>query len=301
MKRVMRLAALLLALLLLCACGDTAPQEEGEEQIIPTVEGMTGLTLYDGTVTLRFVRRQDDGWAWQDDTAFPLDQTAVAELIALPEMIAEADTVADSDDLSLYGLTDPQKSITVTTDGEETVIYIGAQATDGRWYALLPDGTVCLAPEEVGTLLSRGIYSLATLPAIPALTAENILTMTLTDGEDASFTVVTDENGARKVHVRDVTEATAPLVEELGTLALTSCVDYDPAEGAWAVCGLDEPVAALRVTYLNDVGMEAEFSLTVGGDTGDGGRFVTVNDDSTIYRVEAERLTALLALAEKGL
>lgn len=302
MKKTMRLAALLLALMLLCACGDTAADTDGGEDVltVPTAEGMTALTLHDGEVTLRLVRGEEEQWQWGDQPDFPLDQTAVAAILTLPETIATSDALTDSDDLSLYGLEDPQKYITATVGGEDSTCYIGTQATDGRWYALLPDNTVRLVPEEVGTLLTSGIYSLAVLPEVPTLTAENILSVTVLSGEDI-LTIVTDSEGKRMFRSRDVTAQTATLIEELSTLAITACVDYEPATGAAAVCGLDAPTATLTVTYTTDVGQEAVFVMNIGGDTGDGGYYVTIGEDDTIYRVEEACLGAVLTLAAEGL
>ena len=105
----------------------------------------------------------------------------------------------------------------------------------------------------------------------------------------------------RKVGARDVTEKTAPLVEELSRLSVTSCVDYAPAEGAAAVCGLNAPEAILVVTYTGITGREEALTVTIGLPTGDGGRYVTLNDEPTIYRMEETSLVQVLTLAENGL
>ena len=42
-------------------------------------------------------------------------------------------------------------------------------------------------------------------------------------------------------------------------------------------------------------------TLTVGGSTGDGGRYVTLNGDATIYRMEETGLAQVLTLAALGL
>ena len=131
-------------------------------------------------------------------------------------------------------------------------------------------------------------------------TAENLLSAAVQGGENVLVNIrVVD--GVRKVGSRDVTEATAALVEELGRLSVTACVDYDPAEGAAAICGLDAPDAQALVTYTNELGTESTLTLTVGLPDGSGGRYVTVNDDPTIYRMEETSLVQLLTLAETGL
>lgn len=138
------------------------------------------------------------------------------------------------------------------------------------------------------------------LPVLPVITEENLLSAAVQGGENVLVNIrVVD--GVRKVGSRDVTEATAALVEELGRLSVTACVDYDPAEGAAAICGLDAPDAQALVTYTNELGTESTLTLTVGLPDGSGGRYVTVNDDPTIYRMEETSLVQLLTLAETGL
>lgn len=302
MKRRIRAMALLAALTLLCGCGkkEAQPQQEDMAVNIVPVEGVTALELCDGEVTLRFART-DDTWHWVDDGTFPLDQDAVAALLALPSSLAAAEPVQGQGELSGYGLETPKKYVTATADGADSTIYVGSQTSDGRWYVLTPDGVVRLAAEADGAALSRSIYDMAVLPELPAITEENLISLTLTGAEGKQVTFSVDESGVRRSGARDVTEKTALLVDELGKLAVTACVDYDPADGAAAVCGLDVPEAILAVNYVNAHGGDGALTLTVGGSTGDGGRYVTLNGDTTIYRMEETGLAQVLTLAALGL
>lgn len=302
MKRRIQAMALLAALTLLCGCGkkEAQPQQEDMAVNIVPVEGVTALELCDGEVTLRFART-DDTWHWVDDGTFPLDQDAVAALLALPSSLAAAEPVQGQGELSGYGLETPKKYVTATADGADSTIYVGSQTSDGRWYVLPPDGVVRLAAQADGEALSRSIYDMAVLPELPAITEENLISLTLTGAEGKQVTFSVDESGVRRSGARDVTEKTASLVDELGKLAVTACVDYDPADGAAAVCGLDAPEAILAVNYVNAHGGDGALTLTVGGSTGDGGRYVTLNGDATIYRMEETGLAQVLTLAALGL
>lgn len=302
MKRRIQAMALLAALTLLCGCGKKEAQPQQEDMAVNTVpvEGVTALELCDGEVTLRFART-DDTWHWVDDGTFPLDQDAVAALLALPSSLAAAEPVQGQGELSGYGLETPKKYVTATADGADSTIYVGSQTSDGHWYVLTPDGVVRLAAQADGEALSRSIYDMAVLPELPAITEENLISLTLTGAEGKQVTFSVDESGVRRSGARDVTEKTASLVDELGKLAVTACVDYDPADGAAAVCGLDVPEAILAVNYVNAHGGDGALTLTVGGSTGDGGRYVTLNGDATIYRMEETGLAQVLTLAALGL
>lgn len=303
MKRLLRLTALALGLtLLLSACGhkNTEPgRKDAATQTVP-VEGITGLTLCDGDVTLRFEKDEAGSWIWHDDPAFPLEQSAMDELLALPAALDGGETVTDGQELSVYGLETPAKYITVTADGEDATYYVGEETTDGRWYVLTPDGRVLYASAESKALLSRSIYDMAVLPQLPVIAPEQVVSVTILTPE-RTVAFLADEDGVRRSANRDVTAQTAALVEELGALTVTACVDYDPAEGAAAVCGLDEPALTLAMNYLSDTGADKALTLAVGLPTGDGGRYVTLDGETTIYRMEEASLAQLLTIAETGL
>ena len=114
MKRLLRLTALALGLtLLLSACGHKTTEPEREDAATQTVpvEGITGLTLCDGDVTLRFEKNEEGNWIWHDDPTFPLEQSAMDELLALPAALDGGETVTDGQELSVYGLDTPAKYI----------------------------------------------------------------------------------------------------------------------------------------------------------------------------------------------
>lgn len=303
MKRLLRLTALALGLtLLLSACGhkNTEPErKDAATQTVP-VEGITGLTLCDGDVTLRFEKDEAGNWIWHDDPTFPLEQSAMDELLALPAALDGGETVTDGQELSVYGLETPAKYITVTADGEDATYYVGEETTDGRWYVLTPDGRVLYASAESKALLSRSIYDMAVLPQLPVIAPEQVVSVTILTPE-RTVAFLADEDGVRRSANRDVTAQTAALVEELGALTVTACVDYHPAEGAAAVCGLDEPALTLAMNYLSDTGADKALTLAVGLPTGDGGRYVTLDGETTIYRMEEASLAQLLTIAETGL
>lgn len=306
MKRHTRLLALLLLAALLTGCGSKAQQPKEADAAVQTAlppEGITALTLSDDTQVLRF-RRDGDIWYWQDDETFPLDQASMPALLEAAAAMTAAPSVPAGDDLSAYGLDDAKTSLSVTADGETLTFTRGDQAASGDWYLrCTEDGTVRTVSDDtvkVFQLLDGSIYDMAVLPTLPAITMDTLHAAAITgaSGVQINLRVV---DGVRKVGSRDVTAETAALMDELSQLAVTACVDYDPAEGAAAVCGLDAPEAVLTLTYANAVGTEETLTVTVGLPIGDGGRYVTLGGDATIYRMEETSLVQLLTLAEMGL
>ena len=306
MKRHTRLLVLLLLAALLTGCGSKAQQPKEADAAVQTAlppEGITALALSDDTQVLRF-RRDGDIWYWQDDETFPLDQASIPALLEAAAAMTAAPSVPAGDDLSAYGLDDAKTSLSVTADGETLTFTRGDQAASGDWYLrCTEDGTVRTVSDDtvkVFQLLDGSIYDMAVLPTLPAITMDTLHTAAIAgaSGVQINLRVV---DGVRKVGSRDVTAETAALMDELSQLAVTACVDYDPAEGAAAVCGLDAPEAVLTLTYANAVGTEETLTVTVGLPIGDGGRYVTLGGDATIYRMEETSLVQLLTLAETGL
>ena len=308
MKRHIRLLVLLLAAALLTGCGSKAQQPESPDAAVAQTalppEGITALTLSDDTQVLRFRRGDGDVWYWQDDASFPLDQAGMPALLEAAAAMTAAAPAQAGDDLSAYGLDDAKTSLSVTADGETLTFTRGDQAASGDWYLYCTeDGTVRMVSDDtvkVFQLLDGSIYDLALLPTLPAVTMDTLHAVSIT-GADGVRIDLRVADGVRKAGSRDVTAETEALMDELSGLAVTACVDYDPAEGAAAICGLDAPAAVLTLTYANAVGTEETLTVTVGLPIGDGGRYVTLSGDPTIYRMEETSLVQLLTLAETGL
>ena len=240
----------------------------------------------------------------RDSSTFPLDQTGMPALLEAAAAMTASVPVQAGDELSEYGLDDAKTSLTVTADGETLTFTRGDQAASGDWYLYCTeDGTVRMVSDDtvkVFQLLDGSIYDLALLPTLPAVTMDTLHTVSITGADGVRIDLrVTD--GVRKAGSRDVTAETEALMDELSGLAVTACVDYAPAEGAAAICGLDAPAAALTLTYANAVGAEETLTVTVGLPIGDGGRYVALSGDSNIYRMEETSLVQLLTLAETGL
>ena len=98
-----------------------------------------------------------------------------------------------------------------------------------------------------------------------------------------------------------MTDAAQELVSSLSGLTLSKCADYKPTAQAVTLCGLDTPRAVLELSYQAG-GADKTFRLQVGASAADGsGYYVRVDEDSTVYTMSADALSALLAVADSGL
>ena len=282
------LPALLLAALLLGGCGQKAPEKPApEEEDAPTVTvaQSTSLVCSDGTITLRFNRTEGEDWQWTDDPSFPLDGACVDELIEATRTLESLTPIAAPEAPEVYELVGAKRYLTLSnSDGTEMTYHFGKQAEGGGYYcnSTAAETRICVAPEQLLTLIGRSIYDMAKLPVMPDLSAEQLRSVTVTR-KDSSETL-TLSHGKWMRDGADVSgqEQVQALASGLEALAISRCVDYAPADGAAVVCGLEPPAARVEVE-LQD---KSHLTLTVGINSPSiGGYLVTLNDDTTIYLV----------------
>ena len=304
MKKRCRLWCAALCLLLLCACGQKIPAPTPEEppEPEPKVPQVISLECSDGELTLRFHRGEDGAWLWTDDVSFPLDGRCVDEMLDDFAALETLVPLTDAEGPEAYGLYDAQKYITTRlSDGTSTTYRFGNESEAGAYYTCSDDAPdrICLASGQLLQRMGRSIYDMALLPTLPAIGADQVQYISVTRGDRTDR--ITGSPGAWRINNNEATD-TQPVEQLLSLLAqpvLTQCVDYAPSDGAAALCGLEPPAAVLEAGYNAPSGDQETFTLTVGAVTDDGEAcYVTVNDDTTLYLMDAAPLAVLRSWGE---
>lgn len=280
----------------LFACG----KKEEEKQVETPVEqdSITAMQYSDGNVLVRFTR-VDGVWKWTDGQDFPLDETFVLETEEAIETLLQAESIGKLEDAALYGFDSAQKYIAVT-DPEKTIrLSFGKQSPEGGWYVMRDDQPkeVYLAEDALVQKLSVPLYDMAILPALPVFTQDNLRAVVLDQGEALHLYLAAKDgnwmNGGKMLKDNG-------LLQELGELSVTKCVDYRPTAGALSLCGFDTPLT-VTVNYVNSVESLTTWVMQIAGPSLDGaGYYVTVGEDTTVYEMPKGQLTAILLLAEKN-
>ncbi len=317
MKRTLKWAALALLLIFclgsLWGCGadkKETPPPDGttdvpdldhttDDTVVQTTVVPESVVFNSGDLTLRFIKNEQDKWVWKEDPAFPLQQSCVTDILtAAQEILASTplDAAAAAGD---HGFDSSSEYLTVTNaKGGSTTFYLGNLTADGSYYVRCGTDTetVYLAPAKLTELLRRTIYDMAILPEIPALELKNLRSITVTDSDGKTVKVHTDENG-KWVNESglSVTMKINAVGHELPALVIRSCADYNPSSGAAAICGLQPAAATVVIDYVSLTGLDSSMTLALGSTMGDQ-RFVLVNDDTSIYRMDSSAGTALMAL-----
>ena len=276
----------------------------------------TALSYENSEFSLSFALDETGKWFWTADPTFPLDDTTILGITGQLASWTPQQTVTDSDALKNAGFDQPNASLTATTAQGETTLLFGRATTDGNRYYVRLNGdetTAYILPDTLYKLLCRPVYDMMELPKLPELPEERLLSITIQgpegeEGTDRPITVLTAQQGegittwrSNGANVTDV-PAVRALVEDVTTLAVTKCVDYHPSDEAASICGFDAPAAQVSVRYTSESASDQTFELTIGSRLPDGsGRFVRLENDTTIYFLPTAFLDPLMSISVNGL
>lgn len=331
MKRYKRIGILLGVLLVIsgAAYGVSRYEERKEaiknsDEVILEVSSEEVKALSWECETGSYAFHKEEGWIYDEDEAFPVDEEKIGELLEIFEEFGVSFVIEDVEDFAQYGLEEPVCKIYLETEEAALEVLLGNySAMDSQRYVSIGDGKVYLVQNDPLDLFAIEISDIIAHDEIPSLEG---VTRIRFDGAE-SGQIAYEENSSGSYYDGDVyfmegEEESLPLdtdkvdsylnaVEQLG---LTDYVTYNASEEELASCGLDEPELSLTVAYTaeNDEGEKSEetFVLHIGRDPEeqaspeeDAGEeaeeavtaYARVGDSPIIYRISSdsyEKLTA---------
>lgn len=300
--------------------GDEAAGEE--DKIIFSVDAgsVTKLTWTCSGDTITMVDA-GDGWMYEDDRDFPLDETRLDDMLNALSEITAGKTIENVEDLGEYGLEDPVCAITVTA-GKTSELRIGDETgLGGQRYLSLGDGNVYLVDASLLSSFSYGLYDMVQKEAIPSMSS--IRSFVVDDGT-RSFTIdyhkdsglaysrqytwfAQTENGYQTLD----TELTDDFIGQITDLRWGGCVDYKATSSALGEYGLDVPTVTVTVTYVETSRVETNekdengntvyenreteqtFALEMGGYTGSS-CYARIKGSRMVYLISADVCDSML-------
>jgi len=290
------------------------------------------LSYCNGNTTLSFSLNDEGKWFWTNDPDFHLNQDYLTKMVNTLSALKPQQTITDGDTLDAYGLSAPTQTLTATSDnGQTTTIALGNATTDGNSYYMLMNGSdtpVYVISDELEKEMAVGIYDMCLLPDFPALTEDQLNSITLagpvttvlsaahekapadansSSNGSSSSASSSNSNPAATTWSSSGTDVTHDkqvqgIVKQILGLSLDACVDYRPTGDAAALCGFDKPDAVITVKYAGESNADGTLTLTIGDRVLDGkGRYVRMNDDTTVYRMAADKLDMLMKVSVNGL
>jgi hypothetical protein len=278
----------------------------------------------------------NDVWVEQKDEERPINQEHITSILnAIKELKADRLIMESPEDLSDYGLEQPQAILTATMKDQSIVtVKIGDEATDSSgYYGLVNENsTVYLMPTELGAALQYNDLQMTALPETPSITAENITHIAIDNrtGEDYELLYSDEEkldNTGSNMYAWQFIKpygegytADSTKVSELQakytTFSYLTCVDYkgeDPGK-----YGLEDPASSLLVGYFvsrtealptpetdPDTGKEVtektyndpyEYKIYIGNQDEEGNYYVRIEDSNAVYTMSSESVVSMLQI-----
>ena len=250
--------------------------EEKQEEIrtsdeiiltIPT-DSVTALSWEYGDTALGF-HRDDDGWKWDDDEAFPVDGDKVDALLEQFASFGVAFAIDNVTDYAQYGLDEPTAVIRITTEDGEQELKLGTFSTmDEERYITLGEDKVYLASHDPLEEYDVTISDLILHDTMPTLSeADDIV---FTGSQD--YEITRDEESDLSWCDDDVyfteekplsTSAVSSFLKSATGLTLSDYVSYNVTEEELEAYGLATPELTIAITYtVTEKGEDGEEDTT---------------------------------------
>jgi hypothetical protein len=260
---------------------------------------------YNGT-DLSFTR--DDGWHYDGDAAFPVDEAKIDALLAQFEDFGAAFIIENVEDYGQYGLDDPLCTIDLTAGDTAYEITLDDYSTmDAQRYVSIGDGNVYLVTNDPLDVFDVTLDDLICNDS--ALSYASIDEVTFSGAENYTFTYL--EEGGNSYRADDVyfttqngvevpldTALVTSYLKALKSLDFSTFVTYNATEDELAAYGLDDPTLTVTVQYTDEDDQTGTFVLHVArADTDsedeDAVGYLRVGESPIVYQISADDFAAL--------
>ncbi|MCD7840835.1 MAG: DUF4340 domain-containing protein [Lachnospiraceae bacterium] len=163
----------------------------GETILEVDTSALTAVTYTIDGEQVSFSLQDDDTWQKDDDETFPVDSSALLAPLDEAAELKSVRTLTEVEDISEYGLDEPQNTITLTDeDGTETIITIGDNnASTGNDYLMLNEDetTIYTVSTDLSSAFSDDLYDYAESEELPTLQASTIVGVSLEQADGESY------------------------------------------------------------------------------------------------------------------
>lgn len=151
-------------------------EKAAEQKIYVTdISSMMKIRYQSGTDGMTFEKTADqETWIYMEDPDFPLAQQYPEEMENTFEKLEVKRELKDGDELSSYGLDEPQYQVTLTDqDGTETTLYFGNAVDDG-YYLTVDDTKTVYTVGNVIDVFQHSLEEMAQLDEYPNIGSGNL-------------------------------------------------------------------------------------------------------------------------------
>ena len=293
------LVAVLVVLLILVsrANSESEAQAEAEANItfldIPE-DSVTAISwTYDGD-TITFVKNGDN-WEYAEDPEFPLNTTYINSMLtALSSYTASRQIDEPDSDFSVYGLAEPQKTVTVTADTETVITFGDTSHTSYDQYCSKGDGKIYLVDDDLMGIFDYSLLNLVKTESIPYIyyiddvtveTPDHTLTL-VRKSDDDGYTWYVSEDGNETELDTDLTD---DFISEIKNVERNGCVNYKATDEELSEYGLADPEVTVTFNYKESADTDEVTTLVLKFDPG----YIRIGDSNMVYAIDEELCGAI--------
>ena len=224
--------------------------------------------------------KENDTWYYAPDRDFPLVQSYPEDMAAAAGNIIADRELTDGDALEDYGLDEPVYTLEYTdSEGNVTQVCFGNTTGDYYYVTVGDTGKVYTVESTITDSFNYTLADIAQYDEYPSIGSGNLVKEVITqNGETTTY----DKDN------EDQEEDITAIAGGLGAVSLTEAADYSVADEDLAGYGLDETARiTVEATYTQD-DEENILTLYIGGEDGNGNRYVMVNDSRIVYLISTE-------------
>lgn len=224
--------------------------------------------------------KENDTWYYASDRDFPLAQSYPEDMAAAAGNIIADRELTDGDALEDYGLDEPVYTLEYTdSEGNVTQVCFGNTTGDYYYVTVGDTGKVYTVESTITDSFNYTLADIAQYDEYPSIGSGNLVKEVITqNGETTTY----DKDN------EDQEEDITAIAGGLGAVSLTEAADYSVADEDLAGYGLDETARiTVEATYTQD-DEENILTLYIGGEDGNGNRYVMVNDSRIVYLISTE-------------
>lgn len=269
MKRAKRIYSLLGVLAVVCVATVFVVQHEEEQENIRNsgevvlevdVDSVQSISWENESESLSF--HKEDNWLYDDDSAFPVNEEKINELIGQFEAFSAAFIIEDVTDYSQYGLDDPICTIEMVAGEETYEITLGDySAMDSQRYVSIGDGNVYLATNDPLDYFDATLSDMILNDETPSFDNVESIDFKGSDSYHVVYREYTEDSPytycEEDIYFKESGDDLLPLdtskvesyLSAITNLDLSDYITYNAGEEDLAAYGLDDPELTVTVQY----------------------------------------------------
>lgn len=216
--------------------------------------------------------KEEEGWVYDEDTAFPVDEEKINELLSRFEAFGVTFIIEEVEDYGQYGLEDPVCTISLATQDQSYEILLGDYSTmDSNRYVSIGDGNVYLAAEDPLDDFDAVLSDMIDHDEIPSFDQVTEISFSGTE----AYSILYQENStdtycADDMYFAQIEGSSLPLdtsrvngyLNDITGLELTDYVTYNATQEELNSYGLNTPELTVTIDYTWTDQEETESSDT---------------------------------------